>query len=231
MKMRAILLAAVLICAGLVGYGIARYPAVVTDSPGATAVLLPVLALLLAGYAIVTVLFTRRTGPQWRVGARTGVIVAGCWAVEVTAGNVLGDHAWVRVLYMAANIGVLVATLAGGVIAGARNRRLGAGVLAGVYSGVIGAMVPLIELLALAYLFPGLVGSDPQNIAEAARSHTGSVLQFAVGDDMVAGISHLLLGPALGALLGTLGGAIGLALPARPGPDQAASTSQVSMSA
>lgn len=67
---------------------------------------------------------------------------------------------------------------------------------------------PMLTLLGLLLLAPGTVATDPQNMAEAAGSGTRDVLQFATGDDILAGMNHLWPGPLLGLFVGGLAGLI-----------------------
>jgi hypothetical protein len=180
-----------------------RHPSAMTDSPGAAAVVLVLLTMLLAGYAWAA---AREPSAAAYVGARIGLVVSFLWLVEVSAGNALGDHAWVVALYFASIAGVLVSTLLAGYRAVPAGGRWTDGAVAGTWSGLVSAPVPMLTLLALVLFSPHHVVSDPQNIAEAAHAGASDVLAFALGDDILAGTNHLWLGPALGVLLGAVGG-------------------------
>jgi hypothetical protein len=200
---RAWLACAVSLIVATVAVSLWRHPSAVTDSPGAAAVVLPVLTMLVAGYAWAA---AREPSPAAYTGARVGLVVAVLWLVEVLAGNAMGDHPWVVALYFASIAGVLVSTLFAGYTAVPAGGRWTDGAVAGAWSGLVSASVPMLTLLALVLFTPHVVVSDPQTIAEAAHAGASDVLAFAVGDDILAGTNHLWLGPALGVLLGAAGG-------------------------
>jgi hypothetical protein len=181
-----------------------RHPSAARMSPAAAVVVLALLTVLMAGYAWAA---AREPSPAARAGARVGLVVALLWLVEVLTGNAFGDHAWTKVVYFGAIAGVAAATLLVGYAAAPDG--VGGwtdGAVAGTWSGLVSAPVPMLTLLFLVNFTPHIVVSDPQNIAEATHAGTPDVLGFALGDDILAGTNHLWLGVLLGALLGSIGG-------------------------
>ena len=187
------------------------HPRVATSAPAATAVGLTAMAGLLCAYGYAAWVAhrprTRDAAANVIVGGRFGIAVAGFWIVEIVAGNVLGDHPYSQAIYMAALRGVVVSSACAGWVASSRSGCFTDGVAAGLWSGVTSGWVPLVSLLVIAVLLPGTVGADPQNIAQASHAGASNVLEFAIGDDLVAGVNHLWLGPSLGLILGAIGAA------------------------
>lgn len=101
-----------------------------------------------------------------------------------------------------------------GMIVAFRIQQLHQGVLTATSSAMIGSLIWLIAVLSIFYLFRG----SPQqaqvfhaegNFDDFARSGMSDFNTFIMEDFMGAGFFHLLLGPIVAAILGTLGGLIG----------------------
>ena len=202
----------IVLSSAAVTYVLLVHPRVATSAPAATAVGLLALAGLLCAYGYAAWVAHRPSTPDAAadvvVGGRFGIAVAGFWILEIVAGNVLGNHPYTQAIYMAALLGVVVSSACAGWVASSRSGRFTDGVTAGLWSGVTSGWVPLVSLLLIAVLLPGTVGADPQNIAQASHAGASNVLEFAIGDDLVAGINHLWLGPLLGLILGPIGAAV-----------------------
>jgi hypothetical protein len=193
-----------------------RYPQAATRAPESTAILLAVMASLLCGYGFAARAATRKHAPRAAIAITTGglfgVAVGVCWIIEILAGNVFGNHPLSDTLYEIALLGVIAASGLAGAVAAARSGRFADGAAAGLWSGLVSGTVPMLTLVAITLLLPVTVSTDPQNIADAARSGAPSVLIFAVGDNIVGGTNHLWIGPLLGLALGALGAAARLGI-------------------
>jgi hypothetical protein len=100
-----------------------------------------------------------------------------------------------------------------GTLAAYRYRRIAAGSLVGLWAGLVSGLVGLATMQLQVLLTLPVLRADPQNIAEAGRAHTDLTTHI-VGDQVVAGISHLVVvGMIVGTALATLGSVVGRAIP------------------
>ncbi len=98
-----------------------------------------------------------------------------------------------------------------------RTRQTQQAILTAISTAMIASLIWLIAVLAVFYLFRG----SPQqiqvfraegNYEDFARSGMSDFNKFIMEDFMGAGFFHLLLGPIVAAILGTVGGLFGAAL-------------------
>jgi len=192
------------------------HPRVATSAPAAAVILLTAMAALLCAYGYAARVAQRprttEAATTVTVGGRFAIVVSGCWILEIVAGNLLGDHLYSDAIYSAALLGVILSCVGAGAAAARCTGRFIDGIAAGGWSGLAGGWVPLFTLLVIVVLLPGTVAADPQNVAQAARSGASNVLEFAIGDDLLAGVNHLWLGPLIGLAFGALGAAVAKAI-------------------
>jgi hypothetical protein len=170
-----------------------------------------VLALLLAGYVVATVLLTR-TGPDVaRYALVGGLVSAALWTLAIPAGSLYRvSPAWLAGLYYAG----LAAAFLGPplLVAASLARRTGAaepGILAGAATGMYAALSNLVGGLVLVLAMPERVPFDSDVLA---RHHTAAdILGANVGEDLVLFIGLLVVWPLIGAVAGAVGTATALA--------------------
>jgi hypothetical protein len=210
------LLGGLLLGATLIAYTLDRYPATLRDSEAP--LYLGILALLFVGYGAAALLGTRPTtlaaASALRLGARFGLALGGLWLIEVVAGNfgrLLPNRlqAFVLLPYFGAILAVLVVAFAAGFVGAQKSGRAGAGLCVGLWSGLLGGLIPFLALLLVAILFMGVLQQDPQNIHEFQRSSAPDLATAIAGDFMAAATNHLWIGPLLGFTLGGLGALVG----------------------
>ena len=95
-----------------------------------------------------------------------------------------------------------------------RSHRLGTGVLTAVLSAMVSSLLWLIVVLAVFYLFRGTqrqvqVFTAEGNYQDFTRSGMASFDAWIMEDFLGGAFFHLILGPAIAAVLGVIGGAIG----------------------
>ena len=95
-----------------------------------------------------------------------------------------------------------------------RSHRLGAGVLTAILSAMLSSLLWLIAVLAVFYAFRGTTRQVQVVLAEGnyqdfAHSGMGAFDAFIMEDFLGGAFFHLLLGPAIAAILGIIGAAIG----------------------
>ncbi len=104
-----------------------------------------------------------------------------------------------------------------GLVVAYRTRQLRQGILTAISGAMLGSLIWLIAVLAVFYIFRG----SPQqtqvfraegNYEDFARSGMSDFNSFIMEDFMGAGFFHLLLGPTVATILGTIGGLLGKGL-------------------
>ncbi len=95
-----------------------------------------------------------------------------------------------------------------------QSHRLGAAVLAAILSAMVSSLLWLIAVLAVFYIFRGTERQAQVFLAEGnyqdfTRSGMASFDTFIMEDLLGAAFFHLILGPAIAAILGVIGGTIG----------------------
>jgi len=209
-----------LIAVGLLLCGVfLRYPRGAIPG-GAGPILASGVALaVFAAWAVLTWRGSRRPAPAFRnSGRQFGVAVGlGCgalWVLEISFNNFVdpslstassrlyvddGTWALVAVLILLASFRI------------ARRGGFGSGVRVGAWSGFVSGLVScLMALVLVNFLMPFLL-RDPLNIEEyKAQTNAPDMATYFAYETTAGALGHLLvLGCAMGALLGAAGGALG----------------------
>jgi hypothetical protein len=198
-----------------------RFPGILTP-PSLTAFYLVIFALTLVAYVAMAISATRATalGAEVALGHALwwGSLVGVLWWIEIMEANVwrwpgLG----LGLLYFAPEIAAYVLPGVAAALAARRTRRFRIGLLAGLWTGMVGGLLAFLGGTAILWLFNDAFLHDPQNVAEFLASHAQGLapdLQTYVVGDLLAGLLvHLaFIGILLGALIGAVGAAVGMAL-------------------
>jgi len=192
-----------------VGLAIIRYPA----SPGQTALYLVAGALLVLcglGALAGTRPATADGAEALRLGGVFGLLIGGLWIVEVLTGNLIAiDSTPSHVIYRVSTAGAFLLPLVAGGAGAARTGRVGTGLAVGFWSGLLSGLMTFLTLMAVTYVFMGVLAHDPQNLHDYAHSGERTLATFIVGDSLFGASAHLaLIGAAWGSALGALGGAL-----------------------
>ena len=197
---------AVAAVAALTAVVIGRYPEAASGSGAPLYGTL--LALLLAGYLVVSVLLARTDPVAARHALVAGLVSGALWTLGAPAGARYDvSSPWLGVLYGA---GLVVALVAPPLLVAVRpTRRDGAverGVLAGAATGMYAALANLLGGLALVLALPERV---PIDSAVLARHDTAAaILAASVGEDLVSFVGLLLLWPIAAAGLAAVAGGL-----------------------
>jgi hypothetical protein len=181
--------------AGLVGYGLLRYPAILTS--GGTWPALATFGAVLAGFSLLTVVLVRR-------GAAAGLALAGglgTATVWLVFGYTALTYAQARPVLSWLLLALPFAPLVVGVAA-TRHGRTGA---AGRRSALLSAIVTGLALfLALAGVALATAGGpyDPGQLRDFPGSRFPDIATYAVSDNLGTAMSLLLLASMLTAALG-----------------------------
>jgi len=220
---RAVLLAALLALL-LAGLGLLVYPGALAHWQSALPGLIGVTIVLglyaaLSGWGAGRL--ERRDARLLRLALAFGLAAAAIYAGEIVLEYVLlpSDNT----PYGLVEFGlVFLAYLAAGLLAALQTRRARNGPLAALGAALISTLLWYIALLGVSYLMRGTpqqaaVFRAEGNLEDFARSGGTNFEAWLVQDFLGAGFYHLLLGPILAVLLGSVGGLIGKALTWRPG--------------
>jgi hypothetical protein len=210
---RAILQGAAL-AAALVIFGVFTTPGFIVSRGGpvgAAAVL-----GVLAAYGLAARFGASRASPETvRLAGRFALAAGGVYVAEIVLeyGLLPRDNT----PWGLAEFGlVFLLVAAAGATAAWRARRLRTGLLAGVWTAMGASLIWYAALLAVFYAFRGTPQQEAVLRAEGdfedfRRSGLADLRVFLMGDMLGAGFYHLLLSPVFGAILGGLGGLVGLA--------------------
>jgi hypothetical protein len=208
------LLGGVICTALLTIYGLLRYPATLTITDESLVLLAMGITLIL--YVSITLYGTRAAiqidQQVARFGTGFGILIGILWMTEVLSGN-LGDpsNPVIMVLYRGCTLLVILSALFAGMISSRKSGRLRSACLVGVWSGLINGLLTAITALLMTYIFMDILKYNAQNVQEFLRNPQGApdIMTFLTGDIIVASMSHLLIGPILGVVLGGIGGLLG----------------------
>jgi len=185
--------------AGLVGYGFARYPGMVTGA--GTWLALAAFAAVLAGFVVITGVTTRQS-PIAITGLICGCALAAVWiGVGATA---LSTHSPASKLLL---LILPLACIAVGVIGARRGRTRTAGRRAAVVSAVVAALAVFL-VLATDTLVTGGQPYDAGQLHDFATSGYPDMATYAVSDNLGTAMVLLLLMSATTALLGSAGASL-----------------------
>jgi len=156
-----------------------------------------------------------------RIGMLSGLL----WVAEISVNNFIAPPLPMRDtidnIFWAVIAGVIL-SLAG--ISAYRAKSIQAGMKAGTWSGFASGALACGMALSLIVFGMGFITRDPLNITEWAARGAGSsapgMAAYFAFETLAGGLMHLvILGLAMGALLGILGGALGTAIRYTGNPD------------
>lgn len=192
--------AAALACAGLVAYGLRRYPEVLTHA--GTRPALAIFASLLAGYTLISAILVRR-GPVARSGVAYGLGLAAVWII---AGIPVVSHTPQRA-YSLLLLAIPITSLAAGATAARRSRTAAVRQQVVLFAALVAGLV-----LFIAYASDILLTAGGPYDAGQIRDFPGSGLPdlatYAVSDNLGSAMMLLLLVPVVTAAIGCTGAGI-----------------------
>ena len=202
----AVMACGVAACVALTVWAARRYPQPAGGPDHRYALLCPLLAVLLGGYAGLALWLPRRLAGGRRA-ARCGLAAAMVMAAAWTAGFLLHEQfgmpatGWAWLLAAAA-------PLAAGALATRQAGRTGEGVTAGMWAGLFGGLAQFIVAMTTTYGSIGWYARDQQNIADALLHGQPSAV-WIVGDNLGGSIFMMIFIPMLSVILGAAGTDLG----------------------
>jgi hypothetical protein len=148
------------------------------------------------------------------------LLIGAAWMGEILFGN-LGDtpllenvrtfhlHTYRTIGWSFVSTAVAFTALAG-LAAAYRIGEFGKAVFISVCSGLISGVFVLIGGIAMEIAFHNALLQSPSVLSEFATSGQTDLSQFMYGDALVAGVAHVLIGPALGITVGAVGAGLGM---------------------
>jgi hypothetical protein len=197
--LRAATLGGVAVALALVVYGLQRYPRLAAG-PAAWAAIIAFL-LVLCAYAFGALTLARGRTPAMARARRSGLLgglaIGGAWLVVFVPGDLL------KTLVALPLAGALLgpAVLAG--IVGRATRSARVATHAAAWSGLVGGLLVFVVWVVAAYRGAG-GPYDPQLLRDFHQSGAHDLATYAVGDDLGAGLSMLVLVPTVAYALGSL---------------------------
>lgn len=181
---------------------------------------LSIFLAILSIYLILAWQLTQSSSPDDRQvarhGLRWGSLIASFWFIEIVAGNLAdSQQIMVQIFYFGAAMIAFVLPLFAGIWEAKQFGTLRAGLLIGLWSGMISGLLSFLFLMAVAYLFLNPLLLDSQNILQFQNSGAPDIVTFVIGDYLAGAMGHLVIGLVFGAGFGILGGMIGKALTGR----------------
>jgi len=183
----------------LVGYGLVRYPGLQSES-NVWGALIVFLAILLT-YTLLAVFLSRGASPRSvaarRYGLTGGLAVGVAWLLGIAPPSAL--KGWVFLPLLIALLGPAgVAALAGN-----RTRDSRAGILAALWSGLVGGLTVFIVWVTVTYSNAG-GPYDPGLVSDFRKSGAHDLVTYAVSDNLGSGLVLLLMIPTVALALGTI---------------------------
>jgi hypothetical protein len=175
----------------------------------------PVLVVLIGGYGALVVA-VRPPSAGDAVGVWCGLLAGGCWCVEIFGGGPAKFSRPVEVAVGAAfSLAATAITVAAGPIAVARERTRAAGVHAGVYAGLVSAVVVFLFAVPMTLSTLGLLSTRSDYQHQYATSGAPSMRAFLVQDILAAMCSHLVINLMLGLIGAGLASLVAVAVRVR----------------
>jgi hypothetical protein len=198
-SLRFVVFAGLAAAAGLVAYGLARYPGLRSDSHvwGATVAFLGVLFV----YAAVTLALSRgvssHAAASRRYGLLGGIVVGGSWLAALSPTEAL--KGWVALPLVVALFGP--ACVAG--LAARKSRDVATGTRAALWSGIVGGLGIFIGWVVSTYANDG-PPYDAGIVRDFHASHAPDLTTYVVSDNLGSGLVLLLLVPTVALAVGSL---------------------------
>jgi hypothetical protein len=206
------IVSAVVLIAAFIGYGILRYPLLISQA-GASSVLFPLGMLLLYGIAAVGRTYQPRLllGNAFQSGTTFGLLVGGLFIVDISAENFVDLKAPPSTIL---TLGFMFIIFILFVLAGWRGARdsgeVRLGLFAAIWSAVIGVLIALIFGLVINFIFLHRLEQNLLTSAEYARSTIHDLGTFTFWNTLDSASSHLFEAPIIAAVMGALGSLISL---------------------
>jgi len=205
-------ISAILIIGMLIGYGMLRYSLIVTEA-GVLSVLTPAFILLLYGVAAIWVTDqpNQASSGALKSGTVFGLVVGLTFIITIAVENFADMSRQVSTI---STLGFMLLIFLIFAFAGwhgtKQSSQLSLGILASVWSSMIGVVIALLFGFTINFLFTQRLEQNLQASAEYLRSGSHDLETFTFWNTLDSASSHLLEAPIIAVVLGTLGSLIRL---------------------
>ena len=211
-QLRIVFISAVVLIVGLIGYGMLRYPHILSEA-GVSSILVPVFILLL--YGVVAVWGTHQPGQAHRAalksGTAFGLLVGITFIISISVENFATMSVQISTI---STFGLMLLTFMLFALAGWRaakdSGQLRVGIFASIWSAMTGVLLALIFGFAINFLFTQRLEQNLQTSAEYFRSGSHDLVTFTFWNTLDSASSHLFEAPIIAAILGISGSLISL---------------------
>ncbi len=206
-RLRQGFISAIILIAALIGYGMLRYPLIISET-GAWSVFAPAFMLLLYGVAAVwgTHRPSQARNRALKCGTAFGLVVGATFIVTISVENFVNLNGQGSTI---STIGFMLLIFLLFALAGWRSAtnsgQLRLGIFASVWSAMIGVLIALLFGFAINFLFTQRLEQNLQVSAEYLRSGSHDLETFTFWNTLDSASSHLLEAPIIAAVWGTLG--------------------------
>jgi len=212
MRIRQGFISAIIVIGMLIGYGMLRYPLIVSEA-GVLSLLTPAFILLLYGVAAIWVTHqpNQASSGALKSGTVFGLVVGITFIGTISVENFAGMSGQVSTI---STLGFMLLIFLIFAFAGwhgtKQSSQLSLGILASVWSSMIGVVIALLFGFTINFLFTQRLEQNLQASAEYLRSGSHDLETFTFWNTLDSASSHLLEAPIIAVVLGTLGSLISL---------------------
>ncbi len=198
-RLRQGFISAVILIVALIGYGMLRYPLIVSEA-GVSSVLAPAFMLLLYGVAAVwgTYRPSQTRSGALRTGTAFGLVVGVTFIITISVENFVDMSGQVSTI---STLGFMLLIFLLFALAGWRGTKdsgqLHLGIFASVWSAMIGVLIALLFGFAINFLFTQRREQNLQASAEYVRSGSHDLETFTFWNTLDSASSHLLEAPSV----------------------------------
>jgi len=205
-------ISAIIVIGVLIGYGMLRYPRIVSEA-GVLSLLTPAFILLLYGVAAIWVTHQPNQASSGAVKSGTvfGLVVGITFIITISVENFAGLSGQVSTLSTLSFMLLIFLIFAfAGWHGTKQSSQLSLGILASVWSAMIGVVIALLFGFTINFLFTQRLEQNLQASAEYLRSGSHDLETFTFWNTLDSASSHLLEAPIIAVVVGTLGSLISL---------------------
>lgn len=211
-QLRGGFIAAIMLIGILIGFGVLKYPLIVTEA-GVVSLLGPAFMLLLYGAVAIRATHqpSHTSSDALKAGTASGLLVGITFVATIWVENfadLSGQASTISTLSFMLLIFLIFACT--GWYATTRSKQLSSGIFASVWGAMIGVVIAILFGFAINFLFTHRLEQNLQASAEYLRSGSHDLETFTFWNTLDSAFSHLLEAPIIAAVLGTLGSLISL---------------------
>jgi hypothetical protein len=212
MRIRQGFISAIIVIGMLIGYGMLRYPLIVSEA-GVLSLLTPAFILLVYGVAAIWVTHqpNQASSGALKSGTVFGLVVGITFIITISVENFAGMSGQVSTI---STLGFMLLIFLIFAFAGwhgtKQSSQVSLGILASVWSSMIGVVIALLFGFTINFLFTQRLEQNLQASAEYLRSGSHDLETFTFWNTLDSASSHLLEAPIIAVVLGTLGSLISL---------------------